>query len=410
MSTEPHPSNLSPKHWFVLFGLCVFALVLKSPDAYANPQFWAEDAVIFFRQQWNHDWPQVATPYAGYSHFVPRLIAWLASFFPIESAPRLYSMAALGIASASISYFLWKLASTPLSIIAFAGIFLAPTNGEVFGTLTNSQWFIQFLLAAACFFPRSLPGTRHRWLMVALVLACALTGPFSSLLIVLHAGLLVTAYTGRSFRPLVWMNSYLSSLDPWRLGALWAGGGMQIAIAQFASHQPVVEVSLYTMLSAIGGMSQTHTFGLRILPARVFLVALCALPLFLFRDNLPSRHKGFLLVSWSFALLQIAAGSIKPGLMAEQLGVGDRYFVLFKPMFWLLAYQALVAVPRSGRTRMLYVIMLCISLVAIKNRDHLQRAPLPNKQWAEAVRTLPEDRDAVIDVNPSWKLVLPPRK
>lgn len=397
------------RRWLAVCLLCMAAFFLKSPDAYLNPQFWAEDAVIFFKQQWNHEWPRILVPYAGYYHLLPRLVAWLASFFPIGLAPALYNLTALVVASVSIAYFLWRLSSVPLALVAFLGLFLTPTNGEVFGTLTNSQWFVQFFLLAACFLPAS--ASRLRWAMPVLVLGGALTGPFSAMMLALHAVLLAASRLPQRWRLTSWTHSFVSALDPWRLIALWAGGLTQIGVVLSASGQKPVEFSLHTVLSAIAGMSQTHTFGMRLMPAILFLGLLVLMLLLILRGNLPARLKGLIVVSCGVALLQIAFGSIKPKLMADVLGVGDRYFVLFKVMFWLSAHIALSRFAWFDGGRAPMAIVLCVVLIAAKNRNHLVRAPLPDVYWAEATRSLPADREAVIDIHPRpWTLTLPPKE
>ena len=65
----------------------------------------------------------------------------------------------------------------------FLSFFLLPTDGEVFGTLTNMQWFVQIALLAAAFLPRAArPGWGGRLLTYAALVAAALTGPVSWLI------------------------------------------------------------------------------------------------------------------------------------------------------------------------------------------------------------------------------------
>ena len=87
--------------WFVLSTLL---LVLKSPDALQLPQFWAEDATVFFADQLHGSWPQVLHPYSGYLHFLPRVAAWFASFFPLTSIPLLYNVAAILVDAACVTF------------------------------------------------------------------------------------------------------------------------------------------------------------------------------------------------------------------------------------------------------------------------------------------------------------------
>lgn len=404
-------AGLSPGIWFVCcFLACAGLLVLKSPDAFGNPQFWAEDALIFFRQQWNHEWPRLLLPYAAYLHLIPRVVAWMASFAPISLIPAIYSFTALIGASLSLGYMCWKLRSHWVVIVMAAGVFLTPTNGEVFGTLTNLQWFLQFSLLAACFLPATTMGLGG-WAIRLLVLAIALTGPFSSLLILVHMAFMLAGLIAPRFALLAWMPPYLASLDRWRLGMLWLGGLSQVAVAATVDQSPVVAYSLRTVVSAITRMSQPHLFGEHYLPAAAFLVLLCALSALPLPLRIEGRIKGFVLASWTLALLEVAAGSLKPGLMGDALGIGDRYFILFKPVFWLLLFLPLSRLGRLGADRAGGIVMVGILMVAVINRDHLQRAHLSDLGWREATRTLHNDRETVIPIHPRpWQLRLPPKK
>ena len=60
----------------VVFGVTVALLFARAPDALRAPQFWAEDAVIFWVQQYEHGFlGALLRPSAGYQHVMPRLIA-----------------------------------------------------------------------------------------------------------------------------------------------------------------------------------------------------------------------------------------------------------------------------------------------------------------------------------------------
>ena len=388
----------------------VLLIAAKSPDAFTLPQFWAEDALIFFHQQWGQFWPPVTTTYAGYLHTIPRLIAWLASLLPAVHAPLVYASAALLSTTCSLWYFARKLGTWQLAIIAAGGVLLTPTNVEVFGVMTNIQWFLQFVLVAACFAPLSRPAWRGP--MMLAVLLIALTGPFSTMLACIHLGAVLAATLCGRWARLAWLPAYVRSLDRGRLAMLWLGGIIQILALKLGAQPPSVDISVHTMLAALASMTQTHTFGMHLLPPFLFGPLLALLPVVtLLCGRIPHSTRGLLAAAWALALLQIIAGASKPGLLAESVGVGDRYMVLFKPMFWMLLYVALVSCLPLRRGTPAFVIVLTAMLVlAATHRHQLRRPPMPDQHWRQAIAEAQSGRGAIIPVNPHpWQLKLPPR-
>lgn len=169
-------------HLICTFMLAFVLLVLKSPDALSTPQFWAEDGAVFFAEQFQHDWPRLLTPYAGYLHTVTRLVAWIASGFKVLHAPLIYTALAILIDAACVAYVSLRMTPWFSRWAVFLSFFIIPSSGDIFGTVTNVQWFMQFVLAAACLTPTATVH-KSRWeLRVAgyFVLALvALSGPFS---------------------------------------------------------------------------------------------------------------------------------------------------------------------------------------------------------------------------------------
>ena len=411
-SRQTHPAS-DARALFAFFTLCLLAFVLKSPDAYVDPQFWAEDGTVFFQQQWNHGWPQVFVPYAGYLHVIPRLVAWAASFFPIVWAPTLHNFANLGLCAAGVAYMLWRLESPRLATLLFLGLFLTPTGRGIFGTLTNLQWFLQLAMVAACFIPaRRLHGWRQPALLFGLLM-CALTGPFSAMLVAIHAGLLGLAALFLRFRPAMGLaqelRGYLDGLDRTRLSILWLGGLAQVIAVMLAPAQPSGGELLPTVLAALGGVTQTHTFGHRIMPASMFLALLVCLCAGAALARLPARLKGCILVLSALALLEVAAGCAKSGLMGDSLGSGDRYFVLFKAMFWLLAWIGASWLLSSRRAQAWPMLVACLILVAAINGASLQRPRIDGPKWRDGVASMVPGQPAEIPISPSrWKVRLTP--
>ncbi len=183
---------------YLLWFISALLLAFKSPDSLVKAQFWAEDGAVFFAPQLESIWPLLFEPYAGYLHVIPRFVAWLASWLDINWQPFFYNAAALVIDSFVIAYVAlrWHFTGSKLTILL--AFFVVPTAGDIFGTVTNVQWFLQFALLAAC---TRLPGeNRQRRSNIfgfnnvaasLMIFAAALTGPFSLLWVF---GVSVTAF------------------------------------------------------------------------------------------------------------------------------------------------------------------------------------------------------------------------
>jgi hypothetical protein len=146
-----------PRHQFCLgrflyglstFALCLAAMIARRPDAVTLPQFWAEDGAIFYQPAFDgRNGEAFLTPWAGYLHLFPRLVAWGTSLAPPEWAPALFNAAALLLASASVWLFTLSLARPLIGCdhlrlaIALLFIFSNPAV-ETYGNLTNAHWWM----------------------------------------------------------------------------------------------------------------------------------------------------------------------------------------------------------------------------------------------------------------------------
>ncbi len=97
-----------------------------------------------FLAQHGHLLPRIFDPADGQLHVLQRLIAWAASAFATLHAPLIYNLAALACGAAALAS-LRNLEAFGLSFaIVLVTLVLVPTNGEVFGNLTNLEWLLQF--------------------------------------------------------------------------------------------------------------------------------------------------------------------------------------------------------------------------------------------------------------------------
>ena len=136
----------------VTVGLCGLILFLRKSDALLNPQFWAEDGNIYFKDAYIEGFRSLLSPYPDYLPLIPRLVSCICSFFPIEIVPALYNYAAFGITMLVLCHLNSKrLSELKGQRICCLMAVLVPHSGEVFINITNIQWITALYLASYIF-------------------------------------------------------------------------------------------------------------------------------------------------------------------------------------------------------------------------------------------------------------------
>ena len=394
------------------FAMALGVLLLKAPDALSHPQFWAEDGVIFFQQQRTMGLGSLFHPYVDYLHFAPRLAAMLAAVLPAWLVPLAYNAAAIGGGAFSLAWLCTRLSDRTTRLLLLAAALLSLTNGEIFGTLTNLQWFLQLFLLGACFAPAGQDGRWRTSTMLALILIASLTGPFSVLLLLAFGAALAVCMLPDGWLPALRLRAWLRGLDRPRLLVLAAGACVQLGV--YLSHRTpgssamgAVEVARH-----IGNVIQAHTFGEILLPAPVFLLVLAGMLVMLLRQahRGPLANDRFLLLAMAvLGLLQIAAGMAKMTIPLE-IGVSDRYLFVFKLFFWTGLGMLLQGALRS-RVAVLAISLATMGFIAINHPGYLRRAPLEDKQWRTYAPALDRGEKVDIPINPTpWTIHVEARK
>jgi hypothetical protein len=168
----------------VLLRLAVFVaaiLILFVRAPFAVSKFWAEDGSIFYQGGLDHGLLRgLTSSYAGYFHTIPRLAGWLASRFPVETAPLVeWIVLALVTGWAAVTSFSasndW-LDCLPSRLAISLGVVLLPViRYESIGSIANLQ---MLLLFPALLVLISCPQRRIQWINGGLFLAItALTTP-----------------------------------------------------------------------------------------------------------------------------------------------------------------------------------------------------------------------------------------
>ena len=139
----------------------IITLFIRKTDAFTNPQFWNEDGVIFFLQQYNDGASALLQEYAGYLHLVPRLIALVADILiPYASIPAFYNYASLLITLIVVmSIFSPRFPMKNKILIALSISLIPHYANEVFLNVTNLQWILSIMIIIMLF--KEEPAARY---------------------------------------------------------------------------------------------------------------------------------------------------------------------------------------------------------------------------------------------------------
>ena len=162
--------------WVLAILFCV-AVVGRSLHRLDHPQMWAEDGRNWYADAHNvGGFATLFEPYAGYLHLLPRLLAWLvAAQRPASAAVSIYVLWV--IAQLWFAVIIWRRRAaigTSLAVLLVGLAGLAPYATEIYGNLTNLQWYGAPVLVVLAVAART---GRLRWDEYAIGLLLGLSGP-----------------------------------------------------------------------------------------------------------------------------------------------------------------------------------------------------------------------------------------
>lgn len=423
---QPAVLNTLPtgRRVFLLAFAAAFAgLIIKTPGAISHAQFFAEDGVIFFTSQFGHTWPRLLTPYAGYLHTIPRLVAWLASFFPYAQAPLVYNAMAMLLDAWAVAYFATRTSFIAPCWICVAIILLAPSNGEILGTLTNIQWFLQFAVFAMSMLPTSGMQRLGGMLRIAALLsllAMSLTGPFSALCLILLIGS-ATLYCLSSLG----LPSLVDSLKNWwertdRPAVIMTaiGGTLQLCVLLIIGQRTNSgHFSFEAAKKLFGEGIERHTLGFVPIPPMAFLglfIALIAFAIYqaIFKQQVKWLSILFMLAFASLQILPVCYNGNDVLVSAENLN-GDRYFFFMKISLYLAVVALLMEYPLARRFKLYAAPPAALFALTIMRPGLAQRPMLADLHWKQSAAILRQGKFPVeLPINPvPWKIILqaPPK-
>lgn len=393
-------------------------IVLRRPDMLLNAQPWAEDGKIFIEQQLSSGLNAWVTTYAGYFHIIPRMVTWITFYLSTWSGagilymPVLMNLSAIVIASFTISVvclprFQW-MASVPWRVAIAMGVALAPYSPEIFGNITNVQWwfgYFDFLCTMDLIVTKRMP---NGWMILVLALS-SLSGPMGMLPAAAVAILFMRNIPGRSM------------IDWLKVFAVGAGSAIEIITAFTQRSQPIHQpVSLFMIEFP-----------------RVFfsIPAHMVVPNFNFFIN-TMHFKGAMIIGLvvlvclfvtirgtGSKLFWASIGYLSTLLLLTYLGsaswfetylnypygdVGGRYLFVPVSIVMTLTLVSISKAMNFGPRSILGVIVLLATITDVRN---FSIPPFVNDNWAGFAKHYVEDgtHSISIPINPSWSMSIPTR-
>ncbi len=179
--------HLDWRSHILIFVAAFIVVVLRRPDSILNPQFWAEDGVVWYSDAYNTGaLRSLLLPVQGYLQTISRLTAAFAQLFPFSSAPLIFNVVAITIQVLPVnvimsSRFTRLIPGFQVRLLLSLLYLALPNSWEVHANLTNAQWHLALL---AFMVMVALPSARSLWRYfdTVVILMSGLSGPFSILL------------------------------------------------------------------------------------------------------------------------------------------------------------------------------------------------------------------------------------
>jgi len=341
--------------------IAVLLLVLRAPDALLSPEFWAEDGVDYWTDQFQNPFA-IFTPSTGYLAAAPRLVALVADLFPSTLAPVLFNWLTI----AFMGWLYYSIASLKIPYVQFLPIVMAltPTTGEILINATNIQWHLALLIPLSAYSPLSNNGR-------VLLGIAALTGPFSILALP------------------VWALRFRTA-DRLGLAIVIAAAAIQIVTMLLTPQKIYAETGLSIWINMVDSLRQT--FGV-LTGERHYILSLVMLAAVVWL----SRNSPVFWGALGFSVLVIAMANARFPMAPVFQGYGGaRYFFMLNALsIWSLCASAY----RAGNDRT--IALIALGVVIGSYQPHLfRRAPLPATEWPEFATSVESGTPATVRVTP----------
>jgi len=360
-----HSGISSPwAHWWVF--LVGFAVVTsRRPDAVLRPQFFAEDAVFWYKGAYELGWRCLLLPFGGYVHTAERLVALFAQLFPFALAPLIMNLAGIVVLLAPVHLALSprfaSMGGLGWRFLFAAGYLALPNTYELFGNTVTIQWHLALL---ACLIVIAQPAGSVRWQVfdIFVLVLLSVTSPTAFLLLPLAVAMWW------------WERNRWSACQ---VAALVPGSLLQLFLVLFTSHERIAAplgataTRFFNILAR--QMFLSPLLGMNILATRIsrpwynlfgMTITLMGLALMFYAVwKGPLRLKIFIVFGWLIAGVSLAKPLASPDQpqweVMQYPGITCRYWLV--PMLAFLA--VLVWVMRTRRVPVKYAVLIVLLLM-----------------------------------------------
>ncbi len=366
--TSPRPRSADSAIGRATGHLLVFAAafgiaVSRRPDALLHAQFSAEGGTVFFAEAYNYGLASMLmpVPHAGYLQIFQRLIALLASLFPLSAAPFVVNVISLALIVLPVSLLLSSrfdfIGRVPVRALIAFGYLALPSSLEVFANLAATGVHMTILaVMVICASPADRPGWKA--FDVAVLVLFSLAG----VTVILLVPIAIVLWWFRRQR---WLSMQILALLP---GA--------------AAQGLVILLTMENMrTSATAPLGATPTLFAEILARQMFLA-----PLLGMRTPLPGD--GQIAAMFSTAVVCLGAAAMAYCLLNAPIGL--RFFVGFSAVLAAAAlrfplcslttpqWQIMVAPGACNRYWLIPMLSFLVSLawIAYARTGWLQRTAL----------------------------------
>ncbi|QWK79605.1 hypothetical protein [Ochrobactrum sp. BTU1] len=393
--------------------------ILRRPDIITNPNFWAEDGVVWYKQAYSNGPISLLWPQDGYYQTVSKLTGLISLFFPVAYAPLLFNIVSIAfrsilvsfILSSRMNYFSWK-----GRILVCCFIVLMPGLSEVHANITNTHWYLSMWLV--CIIICNKPQT-NIWFCHDIFVTClaGLSGPF---IIFIAPLVCMRAWFDADYR------RYLFSGK----GLLFAGVFTTILLVQVVT---ILILGQSARVSAPLGFS--FDILTSILSARIFLGAFLSevqihwlfdqhvLNTLISILGVLSLIYAFFKLTWQFkcvilfSFLMIFTALMKPMINATEPqlqflnNVGGRYFVITSiAWFTILISVGSDLLSRLNNTTKIIATTVSMAAIVALIAPNFRMPPLRDTMWsiqASEFAKLPAGTEYTFNINPEgWTMKL----
>lgn len=384
---------------FVGCMLITWILYVRKPDAFLNPQFWAEDGTVFFLTAYRDGIAALFQPYSGYLHLLPRIIAWVADALPYRWTPAIYNLAGLIGTWAVVAMLHSPRLRLPFPLGYSMVLVLVPhMTGEIFVNLTNLQWSLSLLLLL-CVLQEGAKTMAGRILDSSILVLAGLSTPLivlvvpiqlyrslrnSTLALLVQAGLTATIAAVQAL--IFWRHPTYFPPHPEHTSSAWIEllgwktfGTFFLAIDDPYEIQPILLSGLgLALLGWIVWQATIDDLGQRFLsPALFFAVSSTALAFYKYRE---------------------AANLLVPPAAAARY-----FYILWVVLTWCLLTHLL-----KGKLWVRVVSATLLGLILYSSLTSVFRSPpLIDYHWKEYSESVQMEEPVEVPINPrGWSLRL----